>query len=101
MSSINDIIVQNGKSPAQANNLPAATNGHINSSTKSSLRRKISYGNMIESEQTETKVLVIYTGGTIGMMRNEKNGKRINIIICRTLYSYIENHAFRNFWNIM
>lgn len=52
---------------------------HLNSqnsnvSLKSSLRRNTSFGNMIASEQMETKVLVIYTGGTIGMMRNDKNG---------------------------
>lgn len=71
MSSVNDFNAQNGKSASQ-------TNGYCNISTKSSLRRKISYGNMIESEQLETKVLVIYTGGTIGMMRNDKNGESYN-----------------------
>ncbi|XP_059611242.1 L-asparaginase [Phlebotomus argentipes] len=39
---------------------------------KSSLRRNRSYGNMMASGNKEAKVLVIYTGGTIGMMRNEK-----------------------------
>uniref|UniRef100_A0A1B0CBT9 asparaginase n=2 Tax=Lutzomyia longipalpis TaxID=7200 RepID=A0A1B0CBT9_LUTLO len=42
-------------------------------SEKSSLRRNRSYGNMLASGNTEAKVLVIYTGGTIGMMRNEKH----------------------------
>uniref|UniRef100_A0A1B0CZK4 Uncharacterized protein n=1 Tax=Phlebotomus papatasi TaxID=29031 RepID=A0A1B0CZK4_PHLPP len=42
-------------------------------SDKSSLRRNRSYGNMLASGNSEAKVLVIYTGGTIGMMRNEKN----------------------------
>lgn len=42
--------------------------------SKSSLRRNISYGNML-TNGSEAKVLVIYTGGTIGMIRNSKNGK--------------------------
>lgn len=49
-------------------------------SDKSSLRRNRSYGNMLASGNSEAKVLVIYTGGTIGMMRNEKNGKIFKII---------------------
>lgn len=42
--------------------------------SKSSLRRNISYGNML-ANSAEAKVMVIYTGGTIGMIRNSKNGK--------------------------
>lgn len=42
---------------------------------QSSLKRNTSYGNIPSAEKTEARVLVIYTGGTIGMMRNEKNGK--------------------------
>lgn len=42
---------------------------------RSSLKRNVSYGNIPSAEKTEARVLVIYTGGTIGMMRNEKNGK--------------------------
>lgn len=45
--------------------------------TGSSLRRTPSYGTMVTA--TEANVLVIYTGGTIGMMRNEKNGKLFKI----------------------
>ncbi|XP_001662477.2 L-asparaginase [Aedes aegypti] len=40
--------------------------------SKLSMRRNSSYGKL-PSENPEAKVLVIYTGGTIGMMRNEKN----------------------------
>ncbi|XP_055524544.1 L-asparaginase [Wyeomyia smithii] len=40
--------------------------------SKLSMRRNSSYGR-IPSETQEAKVLVIYTGGTIGMMRNEKH----------------------------
>lgn len=36
------------------------------------MRRSESYGHM--SAGSEAHVLVIYTGGTIGMMRNENNG---------------------------
>lgn len=45
-----------------------------NKNQRSSLRRNISYGKMPSYECTEAKVLVIYTGGTIGMIRNKKNG---------------------------
>lgn len=44
---------------------------------KSSLKRNISYGNIPSTDKTEARVLVIYTGGTIGMMRNEKNGEQV------------------------
>uniref|UniRef100_A0A1B0A1S8 asparaginase n=1 Tax=Glossina pallidipes TaxID=7398 RepID=A0A1B0A1S8_GLOPL len=36
-------------------------------------KRNTSYGNLMPTETKETRVRVIYTGGTIGMMRNEKN----------------------------
>lgn len=47
-------------------------------SSESSTRRN-SYGSMAEG--SEAKVLVIYTGGTIGMVRNDKNGKLGIILI--------------------
>ena len=37
------------------------------------MKRNVSYGNL--EEKNEAKVLVLYTGGTIGMLRNEKGGK--------------------------
>lgn len=46
--------------------------------SKLSMRRNSSYGKL-PSEAPEAKVLVIYTGGTIGMMRNEKNGKGMGV----------------------
>lgn len=46
-----------------------------NNERRSSLRRNVSKGNLMSSDHTESKVLVIYTGGTIGMMRNENNGE--------------------------
>ena len=46
------------------------------SPTKStSLKRNTSTGNLMPVETKETRVKVIYTGGTIGMVRNERNGK--------------------------
>jgi hypothetical protein len=37
------------------------------------MKRNVSYGNM--ENTNEARVLVLYTGGTIGMIRNNKNGK--------------------------
>jgi len=37
------------------------------------VKRNPSYGNL--GNQTEARVLVMYTGGTIGMLRNDKNGE--------------------------
>lgn len=42
-----------------------------------SMRRSESYGHMTAG--SEAHVLVIYTGGTIGMMRNENNGLLQNL----------------------
>lgn len=49
---------------------------------RSSLKRNTSYGNIPSADKTEARVLVIYTGGTIGMMRNEKNGKYTLLNMC-------------------
>jgi lysophospholipase len=38
------------------------------------MKRITSTGNM-QGNEPEAKVLVLYTGGTIGMLRNEKNGE--------------------------
>lgn len=38
------------------------------------MTRNASYGNL--ENRTEAKVLVLYTGGTIGMLRNDKNGEK-------------------------
>lgn len=39
------------------------------------IKRNISDGNLLATEIKEARVRVIYTGGTIGMVRNENNGK--------------------------
>lgn len=42
--------------------------------TNEQVKRNESYGNL--ENRTEARVLVLYTGGTIGMLRNEKNGEK-------------------------
>lgn len=42
--------------------------------SSSQMKRNESYGNL--ENRTEARVLVLYTGGTIGMLRNERNGKK-------------------------
>uniref|UniRef100_A0A336N284 asparaginase n=1 Tax=Culicoides sonorensis TaxID=179676 RepID=A0A336N284_CULSO len=44
----------------------------FNASDRSTMRRNTSYG-VLPDNQSEAKVLILYTGGTIGMMRNEHN----------------------------
>jgi L-asparaginase/Glu-tRNA(Gln) amidotransferase subunit D len=46
----------------------------LNGPLTMSMKRNSSYGNML-ADYDEAKVLVIYTGGTIGMTRNENNGE--------------------------
>lgn len=57
--------------------IPIQTSGSMGSPStcSSSLKRNISQGNLLNSQAKEAKVRVIYTGGTIGMVRNEQNGK--------------------------
>lgn len=64
---------QNGdKSLLSVGNLsPGSPNDDVNAQMK----RNVSYGNL--GNQTEARVLVLYTGGTIGMLRNDKNGEQI------------------------
>lgn len=62
---------QNGsKSFLSATLSPDSPNLKVNEE----ITRKISYGNL--ENRTEAKVLVLYTGGTIGMLRNDKNGEK-------------------------
>lgn len=44
------------------------------STISNQMKRNASYGNL--GNTTEARVLVLYTGGTIGMLRNDKNGKK-------------------------
>lgn len=59
--------------------IPASPSGSV------PFKRNTSYGNLMPTETKETRVRVIYTGGTIGMMRNEKNGKS-KIMIAKTCF---------------
>lgn len=45
------------------------------------MRRNVSRGNLI-ADRAESKVLVIYAGGTIGMIRNETGGKSLCMCLC-------------------
>lgn len=53
---------------------------------RSSIPRNKSYDNM--SASAEANVLVIYTGGTIGMTRNANNGKSDNLISTIFFYNF-------------
>lgn len=60
---------------------PTRTNGNgflsaetAPSQPVSQMVRNVSYGNL--GTQSEARVLVLYTGGTIGMLRNDKNGEK-------------------------
>lgn len=61
-----------------------------------SLRRNTSFGNIPASNCTEAKVLVIYTGGTIGMIRNKKNGNynEINSPILLVFFAFVDACLF-------
>ena len=45
----------------------------LDKSPSTEMKRNVSYGNL--GNTTEAQVLVLYTGGTIGMLRNDKNGE--------------------------
>lgn len=57
----------------------------------SSLKRNTSYGNLMPAETKETRVKVIYTGGTIGMVRNERNGKCLDRLSKNYYYLQFKN----------
>lgn len=65
------------------------------SMSRASLTRNMSYNEMLAPPvRTEAKVLVIYTGGTIGMMRNEKRG------MCKSSQFITEKNELHNFITI-
>lgn len=45
-----------------------------NHAVNAQMKKVASYGNL--ENRTEARVLVLYTGGTIGMLRNDKNGEK-------------------------
>lgn len=45
----------------------SSTSSSQNASDRLTMRRNTSYGNLPDNNQSEAKVLIIYTGGTIGI----------------------------------
>lgn len=68
MSQNNHVSLRNGEIQR-----PLAAIQSIENNRRTSIPRQRSYDNMATS--AEANVLVIYTGGTIGMTRNSNNGK--------------------------
>ncbi|XP_030381287.1 L-asparaginase [Scaptodrosophila lebanonensis] len=67
-----------------------------------SMRRNVSDGNLVGQDVKEARVRVIYTGGTIGMMRNERNVLApISNALVRSIRKYPnihdEEYALRRF----
>jgi len=77
--------------PTQPNRTLLTANDSPNGPLSYSLqmKRNASYGHL--GSQTEAKVLVLYTGGTIGMLRNEKRGKQASIF-----NQLIDGHAMKS-----
>ena len=69
---------------------PQLSNGSPNYTVDENMKRNASFGNL--ESQTEARVLVMYTGGTIGMLRNEKNGKKSNFDLLFHAWSCDEAH---------
>lgn len=65
----------------EARETPTAKNEALN------IKRNASYGAL--GNQSEARVLVLYTGGTIGMLRNDKNGEKA----FRDVYSIWHQHV--------
>lgn len=70
--SLNNVLLQNGEKQQRRFTANQSLN-HIQLDHRTSIPRQRSYDNMTTS--TEANVLVIYTGGTIGMTRNRNNGE--------------------------
>lgn len=65
-------------SPSQTYQGSTPSQAYIGSTPPQPFRRRCDSMTANEdSDQNESKVLVIYTGGTIGMIRNDDNSKRI------------------------
>lgn len=57
----------------RANLLTVGSPESPNREVNSQMKKIASFGNL--GNQNEARVMVLYTGGTIGMLRNDKNGK--------------------------
>lgn len=62
----------NGQNSSRMESIDSLEDSHCD--RRSSIQRNRSFDNM--SASAEASVLVIYTGGTIGMTRNGNNGKQ-------------------------
>lgn len=69
--SLNNVSLQNGENQRRLDAIQSV--GNVQFDRRTSIPRQLSYDNMATS--TEANVLVIYTGGTIGMTRNSNNGE--------------------------
>lgn len=69
--SLNHVSLQNGENQRPLAAVQSIEN--VQHDRRTSIPRQRSFDNMATS--TEANVLVIYTGGTIGMTRNSKNGE--------------------------
>jgi hypothetical protein len=79
---------QSRTSPAaQTPDSPNFESGSSRLKVQDQMKRITSTGNM-QGNEPEAKVLVLYTGGTIGMLRNEKNGE-LFFEIYHTLIKYV------------
>lgn len=81
---------QNGENHPRLASIDSLQNSE--SDRRSSIPRNRSYDNMATS--SEANVLVIYTGGTIGMTRNSNNGMSFRIICS---FFFISFTLFRKF----
>lgn len=59
----------------RSNLLSAESPDSPNHKVNAEMKKVASFGNM--GNQNEARVLVLYTGGTIGMLRNDKHGKQL------------------------
>lgn len=65
-------------SPTQSNGKSfLSPNLSPNHTVNGQMKRNVSYDNL--ENRTEARVMVLYTGGTIGMIRNDKNGETLFI----------------------
>lgn len=71
----NGIAADNIQQNEYENKIAVETAAGLSTTYSSSLKRNISHGKLMNTDVKEVKVRVIYTGGTIGMVRNERNGK--------------------------
>lgn len=81
-------IHKNGSQDESLNQQSAQSFAYLGSTPPDSFRRRCdSMTAREDGDQNESKVLVLYTGGTIGMMRNDEDSKYI-IYVDRSRVGY-------------